>query len=47
MNLRSQRERDKVIPVTESSTKDDLKSDEILTNDEFDSKAIGNACELL
>ncbi|EFX79300.1 hypothetical protein DAPPUDRAFT_319557 [Daphnia pulex] len=40
MKLRSRRNRDKVIPVTESSTKDDLKSDEMLTN-EFDSNATG------
>ncbi|EFX68351.1 hypothetical protein DAPPUDRAFT_114642 [Daphnia pulex] len=40
MKLRSRRNRDKVIPVTESSTKDDLKSDEMFNN-EFDSNATG------
>jgi hypothetical protein len=46
MKLRSRRNRDKVIRVTEGSTKDDLKSDDMFTN-EFDSNATGNACELL
>jgi hypothetical protein len=46
MKLRSRRNINKVIPVTESSTKDDLKSDEMFNN-EFDSNATGNAYELL
>ncbi|XP_046651661.1 WD repeat-containing protein 76-like isoform X2 [Daphnia pulicaria] len=40
MKLRSRRNRDKVIRVTEGSTKDDLKSDDMFIN-EFDSNATG------